>query len=395
MKKINKELAYSMLIKLCVITIIACTILKWCGYKDFEIPLFSSIVVPQTIRRIVNYCFYCLNGVCFTYVLVKRKLKFKEILIVIGFCTPLFIISLFDNLVVLKFILEFVAFPIIGFILSKDKLYRQIIESTLILLIFGVYQVGTMLYKDINIKIHPVDFISYFVLDIDYYYLIILTILHNIKKGGYIYGRWFTKLVILSKRRCVKESIQQNQNNVQEIEFGFKLFIVLLSITQFFVVGVACYFINGVIFEYIAIFISFVMMRKVFGKSYHSDSIIKCTTLAMVVFVTATRLSLPLWLSALCNVMIGCLIAYIMYIMYYYIKFTNTAGITVYKGMKKEDLNSLCDLYQVEEIDRIILTEYYVNRKRLDNIAFKVNYSVDNVKKRKAKVLKVFQESIK
>ena len=393
MRKINKEEAYSMLIKLCVITIIACTILKWCGYKDFEIPLFSSIVVPQTIRRIVNYCFYCLNGICFTYVLVKRKLKLKEILIVIGFCTPLFIMGLFNKLNILRFILEFLIYPVIGVMLTKEKAYKQFIESTIISIMFISYQIATMLYKGINIKINPVDFLSNLILEIDYYYLLVLCILENVKKGGYIYGRWTTKLVFLSKRKRIEKSLQQNQNNVQEIEFGFKLFIVLLSITQFFVVGVACYFINGVIFEYIAIFISFVMMRKVFGKSYHSDSIIKCTTLAIVVFVTATRISLPLWLSSLCNVMIGCLVAYMMYVMYYYIKFTNTSGITVYKGMKKEDLNSLCDLYQVEPIDRIILTEYYVNRKRLDNIAFKVNYSVDNVKKRKANVLKLFRES--
>jgi hypothetical protein len=251
-----------------------------------------------------------------------------------------------------------------------------------------------MSYKGINIKVNPVGFIPDKILQIDYYTLIILTVLNELKKGGYIYGRWIKFLDLLSKRKSFEKSIQQNQKNVQEIEFGFKLFIILLSIAQFFVVGVACYFINGVIFEYIAIFVSFCVMRQIFGKSYHSDSIIKCTTLAIVVFVTATRISLPLWLSSLCNVMIGCLIAYMMYIMYYYIKFTSISGTTIYRGMKLEDLNDLCDLYKIEQIDKTILVEYYVKRKRLDNIAIKLNYSVEAIKKRKAKVLKVFQESI-
>jgi hypothetical protein len=114
----------------------------------------------------------------------------------------------------------------------------------------------------------------------------------------------------------------------------------------------------------------------------------------MIVFVAATRLSLPLWLSSLCNVVIGSCVAYIMYIVYYYIKFTNITGITIYKGMKSEDLNALCDLYKVDDIDRYILTSYYVHRKRLDYIAVKTHYSIDNVKKRKANVLNKFKESI-
>ena len=390
--KINKELMYTKLVQLCWITIIACTLLKFCGNKQFEIPDLN-IVPPLYVRIIINCSLFTINGIIFSLILLKRKLKFKELIIIV-------ILNVVDYIVTFNMpspyyiIVDLACYIIIAKLFSKFPIKVIIHDCIFILVMFAVYQGVTKLYKDINKDIRDLSFTFDLVLQIDYYCLLILTTLREFKKGGNFYERWKTILAILSKRKRIEKSLQQNKKNVQEIEFGYKLFIALLSIAQFFTVGVACYFVNGVMFEYIIVFISFVIMRGVFGNSYHAQTITKCTTLALLIFITATRLSLPLWVSSLCNVIIGCLVAYMMYVMYYYIKFTNITGITIYKGMCLDDLNSLCDLYHVYGIDRTILKEYYVNRKRLDYIAMKVNYSVDNVKKRKANILNKFKETI-
>ncbi|MGN1337344.1 MAG: accessory gene regulator B family protein [Candidatus Coprovivens sp.] len=139
--------------------------------------------------------------------------------------------------------------------------------------------------------------------------------------------------------------------------------------------------------EYFIIIISFFIMRQCFGKSYHADSVIKCTTLSLLVFVLATKLSMPIYLTILCNVLIGCLVAYIMHIWYYYIKYTSNCGITVSKGMSIEDLIELKNQYGLTELEFNILNDYYINRIKINDIAFKYEYSSDGIKKIKAKAL--------
>ena len=394
--KIDRTRMYDALVKLCWLVVISCWVLKLFGYKEFEIPIFNYNINIWIIR-IINCILYNINSYFMFMIILKRKLVLKEILISTLSTTVVFITTLFDVFVPFKMILDLLLGVVLSFIFTKNKNYKIIIESVIICLLITIYQILTMLYKNINIRLIVNGFIEDKVLQIDFYCILILTTLDQFKKGGYLYERGWKFLVLLSKLRRNKESVQQSKKTIhQEVdeEIGFKLFIVFLSIFQITIVGVSCYFINGVILEYIIIALSFFILKKVFGHCYHADTVIKCTTLSIAVFVTATRLSLPLWMSTLCNVIIGCLVAYIMYVMYYFVKFTTTTGITIHKGMCLEDLNSLCDLYNVNEIDKTILVEYYVNRKRLDTIAYKLNYSIEAVKKRKANILKKLQKPI-
>lgn len=385
--KIDIGKASTRLVQLCWFVIILCNILKFFGYKDFAIPVISDIELHHIIRKIINCIFYCLNGICFILILVKRKLKLKELLITLFINISLFILSMFPTLDTIRFIIECLVNIILGVLFLKDKHYKIILENIVITLIMTLYQILTMAYKGINIKIKPVDLTSSLVLDIDYYAFLTLTIVREFKKGGYIYGRWCTFLVLLSKRQRIKESIQQNQNDVSQ-EIGYKIFLVVLSITQIFLVGTICYFINNVILEYFIIIISFFIMRQVFGKSYHADSVLACTTLSVIVFTLATRLTLPQWCSILCNIFIGCMVAYVMYMWYYYAKYTHATGITICKGMSKDNLIALSEFYNWTELEFNILCDYYVYIIRLECIAHKYDYSVDNIKKIKAKALK-------
>lgn len=161
----------------------------------------------------------------------------------------------------------------------------------------------------------------------------------------------------------------------------------MLSVFQFVLVGTLCYFINNVTWQYIVVFVSFVFMRLCFGKSYHCNSVIACTTLSCVTFISATRLGLPPHISVLCNVLNGCLLAYLMYVLYYFFKYTTAQAITIQKGMSKDLLLIVCKENNLTEFETNILIEYYCNRNKLLWIANKYGYSEDRLKAIKRNIL--------
>lgn len=363
----NKSKMYSRLVSLLWMTIIFCNILKFLGVNDFNIPDIT-INIPFIVRVIINAFLFTVNSLCFTMVLIKRKLTLKEVLLNVSLISPVFLLSLYDSLLIIKFILEILISFILGIIFKKDKKYKICLETIVIYVILFIYQALTSLYKNVNLITMP--FIVETLLQIDYYCLLILTILREFKKGDYIYERWKTFIFILSKRKRCEKSLQQNQKDVQEVndELGFKIFVVMLSITQLVIVATACHFINNSLIEFAIVFVSFTFMKPIFGKTHHEDTIIKCTTLALLVFLIATRISLPLWLSTLCNVLIGCLVAYIMHIMYYYVKYTKS-GITLRLGMNKDDLLKLCSEAGLSELNVNRMVLRYVERKSIQEIA--------------------------
>ena len=384
------EKVYSTLIRLCWVTIFSCQILKLFGYRGFEIPEYL-IDIPDIVECIINYCFYCLNGFCFALLFAKRKLSAKEIIIVLVVNTVLFFMGT-EQLNVYRLILEIIANICLAVYLIKSKIYKAIIEGLFVTIMVILYQLCTMYYK--GVVFH--NLVTYLILDIDFYILIFLTLLYAFKKGGYLYvsflnwgWKWASFLVLLPKRKCFKECLQQDQESIQEVdEIGYKVFLVLLSLAQLFAVGTLCYFINRVTIEYIIIVLSFFAIRPILGESYHANTVLKCTTLAMLVFTTATRLPLPTYVSIFCCVLIGLLVAYLMHIMYYYAKYTTIEGITIHRGMSKDTLLDLCKLRKLDELETNVLTMFYCDRWKLPRIAMKLKYSESSISRIKERALK-------
>lgn len=390
----DKEKMYKWLVILCWLTILTCTILKMFGSKQFEMPNYTYNI-SDTTQKIVNYIFYILNSILFAMLLKKDKLTLKEIGVVVLLYTPLFIMSMFPKIATIRFILETIMFFVLGKIIIKDKWWKVLLEVISINFIIIIYQLITMLYKNINVKIKIDNFIVSYIVLIDYYTLILLTYLYIKKKGEYIYGQWSKFLVVLSNKRRNEKCVQQSDVNLQKEsvkkqsnEVGFTLFTLILSLFQFSLVFTLCYFINNTTWQFVIIFVTFCVLRAIFGKSYHCNTIIGCTSLSCLVFVIATKLSLPPYISTLCNVLIGLLIAYMMFIMYYYDKHTNSKGITLSRGMSLEALTEMCSNLQLSDIEFNILVDFYVKRKSLQNIAMKIGYSQINVSKIKSKAIK-------
>lgn len=390
-KPIDKGKMYTYLVGLCWFTIILCWVLKLFGYKEFQMPEYTYNI-PLIVRQIINFIFYCINGVAFSILLTQRKLKFKEVLIICGLCLIPYVVSLFQisKVTIIKFVLELIVYIVIGILFVKEKILKIIIEVVLILLLFSIFQLLCLMFKNIKVITNN-NFITMLFLQIDYYILMFVTALAVLNKGGENNERRQSILVILSKQISFRKSISKNQSVIHkesvESEKGYKLFVVMLSVFQFVLVGTLCYFINNVTCQYVVVFVSFVFMRLCFGKSYHCNSVIACTTLSCVTFISATRLGLPPHISVLCNVLNGCLLAYLMYVFYYFNKYTTAQAITIRKGMSKESLLEVCNVNNLTDLETNILIDYYVNRHKLIRIANKYGYSEDRLKAIKREVL--------
>lgn len=379
----NKEQKsiYNRLIILCWITIICCFILKIAGFSGFDIPIIDSVINDfEFLKPILYGLLYCTNGILFTLLLVKRKLNFKEFLFVFIVNISLYIglyFLAYTKFISFKIIIELVSYILIGKVLIKDKLYKILIESFLIIGLLTIYQAISLITKNLDVKIGGESFINSIVFQIDYYILIILTILHEFKmKGSYLYGRMVSKLVILTKRRCKEKSLQQNQKVLQQKEIGYSIYLVLLSLFQFVVVFGICYLIKNTIVNTLIIFISFIFMRKYFGISYHAKTILSCTTISVLIFTLATRISLPLYISILCNVLIGLLIAYILFIIAQ--NETNLKLLEKYKvNISMMDKDSIMIKFGLSEIEASMIYDYYhrENFETVEDIAERYHYN--------------------
>jgi accessory gene regulator protein AgrB len=237
-----------------------------------------------------------------------------------------------------------------------------------------------MVTKNIFIGVADETFTTNLILNIDYYGLLLVSVLYFSKKGEHIYElvikfirrivsnrrrRTKTFSILLPKRNSKEKNVQQN---VQEVEPGYVIFSAVLSVFQILLVGFLCYLVKGTVWNFIFIFGSFVMLRFAFGKSWHAETVIWCTTVALFVYTSGTKLSLDINISILSCVLIGLLIAFILHILYFY-KLRKDFSL-----LNKEDLAKTLSYLNCTEID-ILYDYYHRGNTSVEEIADKYGYN--------------------
>ena len=320
---------YKNTLLLCIFTILVTFIMKLFGYEGFHIPVINNVVSNNFIILLICYALlYLLNSTLIIILIVKRKLNIKEIIVLIIIFIIIYLLNTFVNIGYFKFLIEGTALILLSCILMKD--FKISVEAILMYGFMLLYQVITLKTKGLIIEIMNDSFTNSLILQIDFYMLIIAALLYFLKKGEHLYelvykiirNIWWSKPFtrILSKRNCKEKCLQQNQEDVKEIKFevGYFIFNIVLFAFQFVLILTICYFIKNTVLNILLIFISFVILRKTFGKSYHADTILKCTTISTILFITATELTLDVNISILSSIIVGVLLAYGMHVYYYY-----------------------------------------------------------------------------
>lgn len=377
----TKEAAYKHTLLLCIITILVCFIMKLFGYSGFDIPIIESTL--NNNQAVIVLCYgllYTLNGLLIIMLIVKRRLKIKELVATVTTFVLFYIVGLVITLDYLKFIFEILFMLLISYYATRDS--KIIIEALIISGVTILYQFVSLITKGLIIGVANESFINSVIFQIDYYMLMLTSVLYFCKKGVHIYElvykifnrSWWKSLAISilpSKRNSEEKCVQQSEEVVFEV--GYFVFNIVLFIFQMLLVLSICYFIKNTLINVILIYISFVILRKVFGETYHADSIIKCTTISVILFITATELSLDINISLLSCIFIGIALSYGMHVYYFYdnyIKQNNDITKLSLDELKKK-------LYFLSDLEINLVYDYWHKDKHTtaDDIADKYGYN--------------------
>lgn len=171
------------------------------------------------------------------------------------------------------------------------------------------------------------------------------------------------------------------------LKFRFKnTLISLLYLALVFLFA----FINNKLYEGFALILTYTIIRCEFTKAIHGSDFTKsaykgikyCRIITFVIQIISVVFIINIDISRYVNLILAFILGVINFLGKDYLEY-KLHKVVFYKGMKVEDLPK-----DLKGIEYEIMYQYYVKRYKLDKIAINLNYSIDNIKKLKAKVIK-------
>lgn len=149
-------------------------------------------------------------------------------------------------------------------------------------------------------------------------------------------------------------------------------------------------FISDKLIEFLTFMLAYSLIRNEFTKAIHGSDfttsahkgIVYCRIITTIVQLISIAILVKVDISKYINILIGVLLGIINFFAKDYLEY-KVKKIKFYKGMLAEDIPK-----ELIGIEYEIIYQYYVKRYKIDKIAFNLNYSSDNIKKLKAKILK-------
>lgn len=132
----------------------------------------------------------------------------------------------------------------------------------------------------------------------------------------------------------------------------FTIFVVIVQVLQFLLVYSIAWLNNQTI-EFLFIFFSFQMNRMVFGKSYHADSLSKCTLITLVTFYLLIKGVIPLNISLFATPLFGVYLSYVLNIIQELIDNQEVPKPFVKKRLREQIIEILGEDLSEEHINEI------------------------------------------
>ena len=181
----------------------------------------------------------------------------------------------------------------------------------------------------------------------------------------------------------------KKNNNLNNIIRAYKVKNLLLSLLHLtFVLIIA--FISDKLIEFLIFMLTYTFIRDEFTKAVHgsdfTDSahkgIVLCRIITTCVQLVSLIFLIKVDISKYFNILLAVCLGIVNFIVKDYLEY-KVKKCKFYKGMSAEDIP-----VELVGIEYEIIYQYYVKRYKLDKIAYNLCYSVDNIKKIKAKILK-------
>lgn len=163
----------------------------------------------------------------------------------------------------------------------------------------------------------------------------------------------------------------------------FTIFVIVTQGLQFLAVySVAC--LNQRAIEFLFIFFSFQINRKIFGKSYHADQLSKCTLFTLVIFYFLTSGVFKLTVSLFTAPLFGVYLSYVLNIVQELIDNQRVPKSFVKKKLRDQVIDILGD-----NLDEEYITNYCLHLGLNTKIAETVFLYLDNSKDDVADILDI------
>lgn len=163
----------------------------------------------------------------------------------------------------------------------------------------------------------------------------------------------------------------------------FTIFVIVTQGLQFLAVySVACF--NQRAIEFLFIFFSFQINRKIFGKSYHADKLSKCTLFTLVIFYFLTSGVFKLNVSLFMAPLFGVYLSYILNIVQELIDNQRVPKPFVKKKLRDQVIDILGD-----NLDEEYITNYCLHLGLNTKIAETIFLYLDNSKDDVADILDI------
>ena len=396
-KDYEKYLSTSLIVYLFVLVIIF--IMKMVGLDYFGIEINNSIVNKINIfmnKYNLVEIWYSITLFIYAYIMISiiSHEKSKRILIISIITTTVniaciltikyymnqFLISLFD------FLLLYLA----CLIANKFKLKYTTKRMITCFIISVVFQIISLITRNNGMVVAQDDFISYFILNLDY--ILLMLIYHKIyflkgdvKLCGMVEVGSFSLKKLNLKNLLTK--LQKNWRNFKKQDKVTKLTYIIYFIlsliwnTLSIVLILFVAMLNDTFIECIFILTSFWLSKKSFGKAFHFSSMAKCFIVSNLSYYILNRITTPLGISIIVPILLGVGLSYVTS------KFVKKPYKPLYRGMPEELFEeTILKIVDKDSVKYNICYDFYIKNKSIVALSIKYNYTESGIRKIKDRV---------
>lgn len=280
-------------------------------------------------------------------------------------------------------------------IVKRGKVHKEnVINYFVFTLITILMQFISVITRNISIIVNN-NFITYFILDIDYFILLFISYKLYFMRGGnnlwmVVHGSFSDLLISLKKLpRKFLTSYQNAKPKKREDKLAYKIYIVLFWLYNIFTVLVVLFIttLNETFIECIFILSSFWINKGVFGKPFHLKKASTCFIVSSLSYYVLNRLTWKVGISFLIPVVLGIALSYLTSKL-----MARRENLYLYKGMPLDKFYELITKVTNNQEHIEICKRYYVDKESNLKIALSFNYSEINIKKIKEKINKKIKE---
>ena len=377
-------------------------IMKLLGSKYFELAL-DNYAVNMICNFITKFklenVWYCITLYLNIVVVMSitcnnnsKHLKKVAIGVVLFSMIFQFLKTMFD-IPLLFVIIDVLYMFVFSIIYLKGKVTKTNIANYFIVVgLMNIFQLISIFVRNMEIT-NANNFITYFVMNIDYIIMYIILYKWYFMKGGK--SLWVEVAYSGSQKLIsLKTSLRKLLNNYQKIKNSSKqekityaIYYPLYFLWNLFTMLVICLIamLNDMFIEAIFITVAFWINKRVFGKAFHFKSVFTCFLVSTLIYYCLTRVTFQVGISFIIPIFLGVLLSYV------------TAHLVkkhtkLYKGMSEEELREVITQVTDDELVIKICKEFYCDRYSDVKIANINHYSVPSIRLKRQMVNKKLKD---